>query len=144
VSAAAHAEPPFRWRLWQVLLWAIGIAAALAAAVVLAAALLSGDSTDAVLWISVALWSMLLGGAVGAVMAALALILRALARSAPVALLRWLLGGASGLATSAALVWATGAAGEPLRVLVAVAAGLATGWAAQQITFARRRGAAAA
>lgn len=144
MSAAARAEPAFRWRGWQVLLWAVGIAAGLAGAVVALAAVTTGSEEDAVLWISVALWAMLLGGAVGAVMAVLALILRALASRAPVVLVRCLLGIATGLAASAALVWATGAAGEPLQVLAAVAVGAGAGWAAQRITFARGRAAASA
>lgn|GEM_PF-6796669 len=138
MTARARAAAPFRWRLWQVALWAVGIAAVLAEAVVLAAAVETAAGTDVVLWISIALWSLLLGAALGAVMAMLALVLRALAGSAPVALLRWLLGIAGGLATSAALVWATSAAGQPLRVLVALAVGVGTGWLAQHITFARR------
>jgi len=138
--SARDARPVFRWRLWQVTLWAIGIAAALAGAVVVAAAIASGGATDAVMWVSIGLWTVLLGGFVGAVMGALALILRSLAGAAPVALLRWLLGIAAGLATSAALVWALGAASEPLLLLLGLMVGAAVGWVAQHIAFARRPG----
>jgi hypothetical protein len=138
-----NVRPAFRWRVWQVVLWAMGIAAALAGVVVVAAAVASGGATDAVLWISLTFWTMLLGGAVGAAMGGLALILRALAGAASAALLRWLLGISAGLTTSAAVVWVTGAS-EPLLVLVCVMVGAGVGWLAQHITFVRRRDEAAA
>ena len=61
MTARARAAAPFRWRLWQVALWAVAVAAVLAEAVVLAAAVESAAGTDVVLWISIALWSLLLG-----------------------------------------------------------------------------------
>lgn len=136
----------FRWAFWQVALWAIGIGAALAGAVVLGMAIVSGGSTDAVLWVSIGLWSLLLGGVVGAAMAVLALILRWLAHGgAPIVLLRSLLGVAAALATSAALVWISGGIGEPLLARAGfLVLGVAIGWFAQHITFARRRAGAAA
>lgn len=136
----------FRWAFWQVLLWAAGFGAALAGGVVLVAVIVSGGSTDAVMWVSIALWALVLGGAAGVVMAVLALILRALAHGgAPVPLLRWLLGIAAALATSAVLVWLTGGgADSPLVPVAFVALGAGIGWAAQHLTFARRRAGAAA
>ena len=136
----------FRWAFWQVALWAIGIGAALAGALVLGVAIVTGGSTDAVMWVSIGLWALLLGGVVGAAMAVLALILRWLAHGgAPLPLLRWLLGIAAALATSAALVWMTGGAGDLLLARVGlVVVGAATGWVAQHVTFARRRVGAAA
>lgn len=136
----------FRWAFWQVALWAIGIGAALAGAVVLGAVIVSRGSTDVVLWVSMGLWALLLGGVVGAAMAVLALLLRWLAHGgAPLLLLRWLLGIAAALATSAALVWMTGSIGEASVVSVAlVALGAAIGWVAQHITFARERAEASA